>query len=68
MPEDMADDAWGDNDPGAGECLPHDGLGRRTGQGPKRGPTAEKDMPTRARRASASDVGHERLTDILREG
>ena len=32
MPEDMAGDARGDDDTGAGERLPHDGPDRRTGQ------------------------------------
>jgi hypothetical protein len=58
----------GDNETGAGERLPHDGPDRCGGQGPKRRPTAPKDVATGALWTSVSDVGHQRLADIVGEG
>ena len=53
MSEDRAGDPRGDDHAGACERLPHDGPDRSAGQGPKRGPTAHKDLATRTLRSAA---------------
>jgi hypothetical protein len=68
MAEEMAGDARGDHETGAGKCLPHDGPDRRTGQRPQRWPTAHTDLATRTLRPSALSVGHDGLADIVGEG
>ena len=66
--EDMAGDARGDNDAGAGERLPHDGPDRRTGQRAKRCPTVHKDLAASTLRSSVLYVGDDRLAKIVWEG
>jgi hypothetical protein len=68
MPKDMTRNAGAYDKVSMLEGLPYYPPDRAVSQRLKRGPAAQKDLTTITPRAPTLEVGHDGLTDILREG